>query len=536
MATKIVTKNSSTGGAVPSASDLVQGELAVNVADKRLFTEDNGGSIIELGTNPSTIDINAGSIDGTAIGASSASTGAFTTLTATGIDVTGTATMDGLTVGIADYIILDGGSAGEVIRTPIAGTLTLESRGSVDIYGDSNNNGTSTSDVFRVLRDSTYVGGTGKVALKVDDSGDISFYEDTGTTAKLFWDASAESLGIGTSSPSSTLDLHSSTNGHGLFIAQDNAGYAYHTRLTFQGSNGSGGYNTIAGLKAYQETNGTNGYLRFDTNGENERMRIDSSGNLLVGTTSIAVGQGTSTGVSVRGPIGRVEASASGTTSAIFNRTTSDGNIVNFAKDGTTVGSIGTAGGDLLVGTGDTHLRFNDGAPAIYTTNASGTPIDADADLGASSARFKDLYLSGGVYLGGTGSANKLDDYESGTFTLSPSAGTLTYLYSSTSTYTKIGNRVIIDLGQIRITGVPNNSTGFTLSGLPFTTQGQSSLAVGWVNKPFGTTNSDMWFNMYIEDNKIYVGKRNSDYLLRNEDITGETIEFSAGGSAYRTS
>ena len=84
MATKIVTKNSSTASAVPTASDLVQGELAVNVADKRLFTEDNAGAIVELGTNPSTIDINAGTIDGTAIGASSASTGAFTTLTATG--------------------------------------------------------------------------------------------------------------------------------------------------------------------------------------------------------------------------------------------------------------------------------------------------------------------------------------------------------------------------------------------------------------------------------------------------------------------
>ena len=84
MATKIVTKNSSTASAVPTASDLVQGELAVNVADKRLFTEDNAGAIVELGTNPSTIDINAGTIDGTAIGASSASTGAFTTLTASG--------------------------------------------------------------------------------------------------------------------------------------------------------------------------------------------------------------------------------------------------------------------------------------------------------------------------------------------------------------------------------------------------------------------------------------------------------------------
>ena len=68
MATKIVTKNSSTASAVPTASDLVQGELAVNVADKRLFTEDNAGAIVELGTNPTTLNVN------------------------------GTATMDGLTV------------------------------------------------------------------------------------------------------------------------------------------------------------------------------------------------------------------------------------------------------------------------------------------------------------------------------------------------------------------------------------------------------------------------------------------------------
>ena len=57
MATKIVTKNSSTASAVPTASDLVQGELAVNVADKRLFTEDNAGAIVELGTNPSTLTV-----------------------------------------------------------------------------------------------------------------------------------------------------------------------------------------------------------------------------------------------------------------------------------------------------------------------------------------------------------------------------------------------------------------------------------------------------------------------------------------------
>jgi len=43
--------------------------------------------------------------------------------------------------------------------------------------------------------------------MEIARNGDISFYEDTGTTAKLFWDASAERLGIGTSSPSEKLEV-----------------------------------------------------------------------------------------------------------------------------------------------------------------------------------------------------------------------------------------------------------------------------------------------------------------------------------------
>jgi len=44
--TKIITKNSSTAGAAPSASNLVQGELAVNVTDKKLYTKNNSNAIV----------------------------------------------------------------------------------------------------------------------------------------------------------------------------------------------------------------------------------------------------------------------------------------------------------------------------------------------------------------------------------------------------------------------------------------------------------------------------------------------------------
>jgi hypothetical protein len=48
MPTTIVTKNSSTASAVPSAGGLTQGELAVNVTDKKLYTKDSGLSLIHI--------------------------------------------------------------------------------------------------------------------------------------------------------------------------------------------------------------------------------------------------------------------------------------------------------------------------------------------------------------------------------------------------------------------------------------------------------------------------------------------------------
>ncbi len=51
----LITKNSSTASSIPTAAQLVQGELAVNVTDKRLFTENSAGAVVELGTNPSSI-------------------------------------------------------------------------------------------------------------------------------------------------------------------------------------------------------------------------------------------------------------------------------------------------------------------------------------------------------------------------------------------------------------------------------------------------------------------------------------------------
>lgn len=44
----IVTKNSSTAGAAPLAANLQKGELAVNVTDQILYTENNAGSVVRV--------------------------------------------------------------------------------------------------------------------------------------------------------------------------------------------------------------------------------------------------------------------------------------------------------------------------------------------------------------------------------------------------------------------------------------------------------------------------------------------------------
>jgi hypothetical protein len=82
MANTIITKNSATATAVPTAGQLVQGELAVNVTDKRLFTENSGGTVVEVGTNPSTIAVAGNATVGGTLGVTGLATLASSTLTA----------------------------------------------------------------------------------------------------------------------------------------------------------------------------------------------------------------------------------------------------------------------------------------------------------------------------------------------------------------------------------------------------------------------------------------------------------------------
>ena len=195
----------------------------------------------------------------------------------------------------------------------------------------------------------------------------------------------------------------------------------------------------------------------IDDNATSTAMTLDSSGNLLVGKTS---DNNALEGISLAST-GAVKATNSSDLTGIFNRLSTDGDIVQFKKDGTTVGNIGTQAGTIQIdGTsGSTGLLF--GASNIYPRD-NGANSDGGVDIGGSSIRFKDLYLSGGVYLGGTGAANKLDDYEEGGWTASSSQCTIS---SISARYTKIGRMVLLQ-GYLGISGA--TSDNLIITGLPF--------------------------------------------------------------------
>ena len=260
MATKIVTKNSSTASAVPTASDLVQGELAVNVADKRLFTEDNGGSIVELGTNPSALTVTG-------------------EITANG----------GIALGDNDKATFGAGDDLEIYHNGSNSIITETGTGNLYLGGDNLllTNGSLSAAYLEAI-----TGG----AVNIYHNGSTKL-ATTSTGIDVTGNMISDGVGIGTSSPATGLHLEHSNAGatSGTIRIQDRdsqqdanqqtGGIEFYTQ---DATNPTEGVSTA--IKSFSASSSGGAYLTLSTTDVNtstldERMRIDSSGNIrLTGT------------------------------------------------------------------------------------------------------------------------------------------------------------------------------------------------------------------------------------------------------------
>ena len=199
----------------------------------------------------------------------------------------------------------------------------------------------------------------------------------------------------------------------------------------------------------------------IDDNSNATAITIDSSENVLIGNTDATPYDRTSGNAIAMGD-GLISSAQSGGNAAIFNRMTSDGSIVGFRQGGVAVGSIGTAGGDVTIDGGSEHtgLRFEG---TQITPRHNGAYSNNWTGLGTASNRFKDLYLGDGIYLGGTGAVNKLDDYEEGTWTVQEKNGQGGTMTTNRAHYTKIGNLVHAFASVEVGTTTNNNTLNFTL-------------------------------------------------------------------------
>ena len=242
-----------------------------------------------------------------------------------------------------------------------------------------------------------------------------------------------------------------------------------------------------------------------------ERMRIDSSGNLLVGKTAASFG---TAGVAVFGS-GEIDITNTNEAPLFLNRLGSDGVIQYFYKSGTAVGSISTYGGLIQIGQGNANLKFSNAADAITPANGSGSNNDNAVDLGATAARFKDLYLAGGVNFSANANAGGmtselLDDYEEGTWTpvikaIGTGGNNATYTIANPgATYTKVGRLVTVHtyISGININAI-TGGTYITLHGFPFQATNYADFTIAYKSGNWSTSGNII--GGYVQSGASYV-------------------------------
>ena len=385
-------------------------------------------------------------------------------------------TDDQIDIKIAGSDVITLTSSNTTLRSGSSLTInrTDNSIGGVITYGPSSGTGFTFNDAngdgidFTIASTNLASFNSGEAVFN-DGANDKDFrVESDSKTHALFVQGSDGFVGIN-ATPSHPLEIAINSSGQQdlLLLSNDNTATSNTAGILFAPSNGITGARIEAiAIEDFSTSANRTADLGFSVRHNGtiaERWRIHSDGAFVSqAQTPVAIG-GTPADANF------TELASGYITLARDD--TADADQVLFAKNGAIHTKLKTISGAFVIdsASGNVHLTANSNS-----LNYNGTtlkPFDSDdnlIDLGTSGARYKDLYLSGGAFLGGTGSANELDDYEEGTFTVSVNGCTES---NATGYYIKVGDKVNFQYytGASTFTAVQASFTG-----LPFTTSGST--------------------------------------------------------------
>lgn len=209
---------STTAAAAPTAGNLTNGELAINITDGKLYYKDNAGVVQLLASKASLTSVDSISFGTTGLTPSTATTGnvvvggtlitsnggtGLTSYTAGDLPyyATGTA-LSKLGIGTSGQILTSTGTAPQ--WSTLSGVaVTSFSAGTTGLTPSSATSGAITLGGTLAVSN----GGTGLTSLT---AGRIPFGAGTsafGNSANLFWDSANNRLGINTAAPAVTAEL-----------------------------------------------------------------------------------------------------------------------------------------------------------------------------------------------------------------------------------------------------------------------------------------------------------------------------------------